>query len=424
MNRRELIAAGTLMSALATGALPASGQTTRSPPAQSLDELLRPYLAQYSLPALALAVVRGGTVVAAGAVGTRRAGTETPVTIDDRFHIGSDTKAMTSLLAGMLVEQGELRWDATVGGVFPELATNMDAGLRDVTLVQLLSHTSGIPSDNETFDKLLKESFAQDGLNLDELRYWLVRQWSGQPLAAKPGTKFAYSNMGYTMAGAMLERVTKKTWEELIVERVFIPLDLRTAGFGPQASLGRVDAPLGHLVRDDGTLKPMLAGPNGDNPVILGPAGTVHLSILDFAAWAGWNAGEGRRGPALVRPETLRKLHTQVIEISIPDAAPGTPGKGGYCLGWGILADALCTGAVPCTFRIEHAELGNDNATANPRFRDGDWRRMWAARMRITGSARRPGRYTSGSRRPRDAGRGECVSSRAMAWSPAAGARG
>ena len=80
----------------------------------------------------------------------------------------------------------------------------------------------------------------------------------------------------------------------------------------------------------------MLAGPDGDNPAIIGPAGTVHLSILDFAAWAIWNAGEGRHGPALVRPETLRKLHTQVIEISVPDAAPGTPGKGGYCLGWGI----------------------------------------------------------------------------------------
>ncbi len=142
--------------------------------------------------------------------------------------------------------------------------------------------------------------------------------------------------MGYTIAGAMLERVAKKTWEELIVERIFTPLGLQTAGFGPQATLGRVDAPLGHLVRENGTLKPMLAGPDGDNPAILGPAGTVHLSIPDFAAWAGWNASEGRRGPALVRPETLRKLHTQVIEIAVPDAAPGTPDKGGYCLGWGI----------------------------------------------------------------------------------------
>jgi CubicO group peptidase (beta-lactamase class C family) len=336
MNRRGLITAAALAAAGTGPVLPSRGQTARAASAISLDEVLQPYLARYTLPALAAAVVRDGEIVAAGAVGTRRAGTETPVTIDDRFHIGSDAKAMTALLAGMLVEQGALHWDSTVGAVFPELAAQMDSGLRDVTLEQLLSHTSGIPSDNDTFGKLLAESFSQDGLNLDELRYWLVRQWSGQKLAAKPGTTFAYSNMGYTMAGAMLERVANKTWEELIVERVFTPLALRTAGFGPQSTLGRVDAPLGHLIRTNGTLKPMLAGPDGDNPAILGPAGTVHLSILDFASWAIWNAGEGRRGPALVRPETLRKLHTQVIEISVPDPAPGTPGKGGYCLGWGI----------------------------------------------------------------------------------------
>jgi len=81
----------------------------------------------------------------------------------------------------------------------------------------------------------------------------------------------------------------------------------------------------------------MLAGPSGDNPEVIGPAGTVHMSVLDNAAWAAWNAGLGRRGPALVRPETLRKLHTPVVEMNPkPDAAPGTPSGGRYGLVWGI----------------------------------------------------------------------------------------
>jgi len=58
-------------------------------------------------------------------VGTRRADTVIPVTIDDRFHIGSDTKAMTSLLAAMLVEGGKIRWDSTVAEIFPELVATM-----------------------------------------------------------------------------------------------------------------------------------------------------------------------------------------------------------------------------------------------------------------------------------------------------------
>jgi hypothetical protein len=80
----------------------------------------------------------------------------------------------------------------------------------------------------------------------------------------------------------------------------------------------------------------MLAGPDGDNALIIGPAGTVHLSNLDFAVWGGWQAGEARRGPALVRPETLKKLHSQVIAIPAHDAPPDTPPSGCYCLGWGI----------------------------------------------------------------------------------------
>ncbi len=303
----------------------------------SLDATLQPYLSRFNLPALAAAVVRRGGVVAAGAVGTRRMGADIPVTIDDRFHIGSDTKAMTALLGAMLIEAGKLRWDSTVAESFPDLAATMTPDLRGVMLEQLLSHTSGLPRDSQAFIDLIIRAYGQDGLNLDELRHWVIRESSTQPLASKPGSQFAYSNLGYTLAGAIVERAGGKTWEELVSERVFDALGLRSAGIGPQASVGRVDAPLGHLVRDDGTLKPMLAGPDGDVPAVVGPAGTVHLSVLDFATWAGWNASEGRRGPTLVQPETIRKLHTRVIAMPPqPDAKPGTPTGIGYALGWGL----------------------------------------------------------------------------------------
>jgi CubicO group peptidase (beta-lactamase class C family) len=309
----------------------------------SLDALLTPYLAKYDLPALAAAVVKDGKVVAVGAVGTRRAGEKIPVTVNDRFHIGSDTKAMTALLAAIFVEEGKLRWESTMADVFPELAAKMDSGLRRVTLVQFLSHTSGVPADNGVFIDLEEKSLTQDG-NLNDLRYWLVKQWSTQPLVSEPGTKWAYANMNYVIAGAMIERVGGKTWDELITERIFTPLGLRTAGLGCQSTLGKIDAPLGHRLID-GKLKAFLAGPDGDNPAIIGPAGIAHMSVLDFARWAAWNAGEGKRGPKLVRPETLKKLQTPVISMQIKNPTPGTPqiknptpgtpSSGKYALGWG-----------------------------------------------------------------------------------------
>lgn len=328
------IAGGLLLSILAV-TLPAAAGHASGP--ASLNGTLTPYLAKYALPAFAAAVTRAGTVVAAGAVGLRRADAALPVTLDDRFHIGSDTKAMTALLAAMLVEAGRLRWDSTPAELFPELSGQMDARLRSVTLTQLLSHTSGIPADNEAIFAAYGEAMLQEG-NLDELRYGLLKRWCGQPLAAEPGATFAYANMGYIFVGAMIERVTGRTWEETITERLFLPLQMKTAGLGPQGSLGRTDAAIPHRIVA-GKPKPMLAGPNGDAPAIVGPAGIAHMSVLDFARWADWNAGEGKRGPALVSPVTLRRLHTPVITMpSKRDAPPGTPPGGDYALGWGRLA--------------------------------------------------------------------------------------
>jgi CubicO group peptidase (beta-lactamase class C family) len=299
---------------------------------ESLHRTLEPYLKEFGLPALAAAVFKEGVVIASGVAGTRRAGQDIPVGIEDCFHLGSDSKAFTSLLVGQFVDDGRLRWDSTLAEVFPELKDKMDAEFTKITLQELLSHSSGL-ADAKILD-LIERSYMQDG-NMDEVRYWMVKETASKPLDHARGSKFAYSNLGYIIAGAILERIGGKSWEELVNERIFGPLDLKSAGFGPQSSLGRVDAPLGHLILD-GKPKAMLAGPNGDNPLIVGPAGTIHMSVLDFAKWVAWHAGEGRRPPILVSPDIVKKLHTPVIDTGVrADAPPGTPKTGKYALGWG-----------------------------------------------------------------------------------------
>lgn len=347
MTRRCLIAGLTLLTFVLT---PAGDRAwaqagASGGPGASLDRMLAPYLAKYGAPAIAAAVVRDGKIVASGAVGTRRAGFNLPVSVNDRFHIGSDTKAMTSLLIAMFVEEGKLRWESRMDELFPELAAGMDADFKAITVKQLLSHTSGLPSDTDEIEAQGNQAELQPG-NLDAQRYWWLKQWASRKPEAKPGERWAYSNLGYVFAGVILERLGGKTWEELVATRVFDPLKLRSAGFGPQVSLGRVDAPLGHELKD-GKLIAYLAGPNGDNPDILGPAGTVHMSLLDFAAWAGWQAGEGKRAPLLVKPATMRLMHTQVIAMPMQrDAATGTPARGtavdaGYALGWGLVTQPI-----------------------------------------------------------------------------------
>ena len=301
----------------------------------SLNTLLKEEVAQAGLPAMAAAVVSQGRLVATGVAGTRRSGSKIPVMANDRFHIGSDTKAMTALLAAMMIDDGKLSWSSSLAEVFPELAASMDAGVRRVTITQLLSHSSGFPSDNADFDAMLTKIPEVPG-NLSDQRYWMLQQVAGKPLAKEPGTAWAYSNLGYTLVGAVIERVSGTSWEELITERIFKPLNLKTAGIGPQATVGKVDAPLGHRM-EGGKLVAILSSPQADNPLVIGPAGTVHLSVNDFARWGGWMAGQGKRAPYLVKPESMKKLVTPVIATGVSSTSNTTvAGAAEYALGWGI----------------------------------------------------------------------------------------
>ena len=310
--------------------------------ADDLAADLEAFRVQYELPAIAAAVVKDGKPVAIGATGVRALGTDVKVTTEDRFHLGSDTKAMTATLAGMLVEEGKLTWTTTVGEILgpalkaaglPTLKPEFGA----ITLEQLLSHTSGIPSDTDELYNLYVGTSEYD-MSMAARRLAIIADWGSKNTPKVPAANpFQYANLGYMTVGAMVETAAGEPWESLITRRIFDALQLKTAGLGPQVTPGRLDAASGHLVDDDGKVTPMPWGPAADVPEVLGPAGTAHMSIGDFATWAAWNAGMAKRGPALIKPETLAWLHTARVTMEIANPKPGTPKSGKYASGWGIL---------------------------------------------------------------------------------------
>lgn len=304
----------------------------------NLNDYLEAVRTEYGLPALAAAVVKDGTVVGAAATGTRVRDGDIPVTIDDRFHIGSNTKAMTATLAGMLVEEGKLRWDSRVGEVLGDDVRDMSQSLASATLEQLLSHSSGIPADTDEMLALYFSDSVFDD-NPAEQRLRALDAWKHHELVVPAGSPFQYSNFGYIIAGIMLEKVSGTPWETLMYERIFAPLGMDGAGLGPQATYGVVDAAVGHRVEPDGSVTPMLWGPAADIPPVMAPAGNAHMSILDYAKWASWNAGQAGRGPQLIAPATLAYIHAEHVQTPVREnPPPGTPSTGGYGLGWGIVA--------------------------------------------------------------------------------------
>ncbi len=323
-----------------------TGQALSATQTPFVLQTLEPLRTKFGLPAIAGAVAVKGDIIAYGVSGTRIRGAafeSSPyvkvfkVTPVDRFHLGSDTKAMTALLVGMAVDQGKLQWDSTIGSVLAPAVPKLNPQLAAVTIEQLLSHSGGIPRDTEEMKALY---FSTDAFNynLTPLRLRMIDAWKSHAPQTTPGTQFAYANFGYLIAGAMLEMATQVPWEEMIRLLVFEPLKLTTAGLGPQATPGKIDAPVGHAVAEDGSVTPMLWGAAADLPPCLGPAGVAHMSVLDFARWAAWNAGRARRAPALVKPETLARIHHPHIDTGkIPHPRPGVPTEGAYALGWGVV---------------------------------------------------------------------------------------
>jgi CubicO group peptidase (beta-lactamase class C family) len=276
------------------------------------------------LPAVAALVQVKGKIEAQSAAGRRAFTERAPVTKDDRWHIGSDTKAMTATLIARLVERGQLSFDSTLGQLFPGVAASMNAQLQGVTLRQLLTHTAGLPSLTDTKEIADFDTIIGTRKGVRAQRAMVVAYYLRQPPASKVG-EFAYSNLGYVVAGAVAESVSGDTWEELLRDEVWKPLGINSAGFGAPGKRKKYDQPAGHMLVDNKLIVLDVGNPKSDNPPAVGPAGTVNITLEDWALFA-QDQLDGQHGHGkLLKPETYKLLHTPV--------------KNRYAMGWGVLTE-------------------------------------------------------------------------------------
>lgn len=298
----------------------AFSQSSATP--ENLNSLLTPILQKYDLPALTGAIVTSKGLVGVGAVGVRKYGTNTPVTIDDEFHLGSDTKSMTATMLATLVEQGKLSWNTTIEQVFPDLVSKMNPAYRKVTLEQLLAHRAGFTDESWPKGKNLADMYNLPGAPREQ-RAAYVAMILAEPPVNQPGSTFLYSNRSYAVAGAMAERVANDSWEDLMRKRLFDPLGMKTCGFGAMGSRDskQIDQPWQHILLTFGIHRAIAPGPQADNAPVIGPAGTVHCSIVDWGKFVAAHL-RGEQGEAgVLKPETFKRLHTP-------------PFGGDYGFGW------------------------------------------------------------------------------------------
>jgi CubicO group peptidase (beta-lactamase class C family) len=270
-------------------------------------------MAEGGMPGVAVLEIRDGRIVAEAVRGVRAAGSPHAVRPGDVWHHGSNGKPITATLVAKLVERGRLSWDTPLRVLLPDLAFSMRPEFLEVTLFQLLSHRSGLASES---DSAFIEGFHEDARPLAQQRIAYLKRALSEAPAVQPGA-YHYSNTAFVVAAAASERVTGRSFEDLVRAEIFRPLGMRSAGFGPT----RRGQPLGH---ENG--KPLI-GPRADNPLMWAPAGAIHMSLRDYGLFA-IDQMLGERGKGrLLSAATYRLLH---------QAVPDPSGQRSNGLDWGL----------------------------------------------------------------------------------------
>ena len=243
------------------------------------DELQR-YRRRQRVPAVVAAVTDVDGLRAVEAVGTRsRAQPGSEATIDDRWHIGSCGKSITALLYARLVEDGLASWGTPVRGLFPDIGP-IDADWDGPIIDDLLRCRAGVmpnPSPGE-----MRRLFHRTDPVVDQRSEATARVLRTAP--SKPG-RFRYSNLGYVLVGAAIDRLAGMTYEEAMQQWVWGPLGVTSAGLGPPPLIigHRSRAGFGPLAAGRGRPAPASDRKPADNPPLYNPAGRWHLSISDWA---------------------------------------------------------------------------------------------------------------------------------------------
>ena len=302
INRRHAMAAGA-----AAAVLPA---VAAAEPVTAFDAALGAAFDGVKPAALAGGVATPQGLAWSGVRGVRRAGQEASALAGDRWHLGSNTKAMTAAVFARLVEQGRARWAMPLAEAFPGMTIH--AAWDGATLDDVMTHTAGL-KDEAVMGMAWLMTARADPRSLPEQRRAIVEK----ALAAPPtGTRgvFEYGNANYVLVGAAIEAVTGGSWEGAMQTELFAPLGLTSAGFGAPKG----ENAWGHRRMGETAIAMDPGDAGSDNPLALGPAGTAHMTAADYARFLQVFLKDG---DGWLKPETIRRLVT-------------SPAGQSYAYGW------------------------------------------------------------------------------------------
>src|SRR5579884_706428 len=314
----RLLRSSLMLLSLAAGSHAQTG--TAVPDLAAFDQAMSGLMSKYNIPGGALAVTRNGKLVFARGYGYADSSKKTPVQPDSMFRVASLSKPLTAVAILTLVQEKKLNLDDSAFGILSDITpppgTTPDPRLKNITARMLLQHSGGWDFNSSPDPAFTPDGIAAAlGTQAPASAMDMVRYEMGQKLDFDPGTKFVYSNFGYTVLGRIIEKVSGMSYEQYVRTHVLLGAGVGDMRIGNTLAVGQ----LANEVRYYDMVDPMVASvfPFITQQVSL-PYGGWSLEALD--ANAGWltsavdylkfmNAIEGRRGPeVLLTQESINAM--------------------------------------------------------------------------------------------------------------------
>lgn len=287
-----------------------------------LDTAFARVLKEWHAAGFAVAVVAKDKVIYAKGFGYRDYENKIPVTSNTLFAIGSCTKAFTSSLLGMLSKDGKVDFDKPVRTYLPDLKFYNDELNDHVTLRDMMCHRTGLPRHDYSW--YLFQSRSKDSL---------VQRIQFMEPSAELREKWQYNNFMFLLQGVATEKITGKSWEDNIREKIFQPLGMTNSDVSLGEWAKSSDAAYGYDVKNDSIIKKM----DYYDIAAMSPAGSINSSVNDMSKWViTWiNGGKFNGKEILPASYITQAMSSQmVIGAALPDKEKTDIYFSNYGFGW------------------------------------------------------------------------------------------
>lgn len=318
---------GLLVLFLITHSAGAAEETFKPPQGEALNAILTDFegylkkgMGEWKIPGLAVAIVQGDRIIYKGALGVRKLGAPEPVTENTLFQIGSTSKAFTTALVAMMVDEGKFKWNDPVINYLTDFRMYDPWVTSQCEIVDLMAQRSGLPEHSGDM---------QSFLGFD--RAHIIESMKYQKPVSSFRSEFAYQNNMFLVAAKLVEKSTGRSWEDNVQSRIFTPLGMSASSTDLKSYRESSDVASLHVSREGQVVPLSMKWPYINWSYIYGPAGGINSTILDMTRWVRLQMGDGAfEGKRIISEKNLSFLHSPRTAAAEIAAVPNQY----YCQGW------------------------------------------------------------------------------------------